>query len=111
MEELTYICSYFERSATINHQGTRASIQRYLKDGFSIKQDRNGFWVLTKPSRAWFTFKNSSGELVRFDMRGKIMLHYGKQKFYEATYKRFVKELSDGTVKVCLDESNNCVIV
>ena len=111
MEKLSYVSSYFEPSQTITHQGTRRSIERYLNQGFSIQQERNGFWVLIKYSHAWVIFANSAGKQFRFDMRNSIMAHYGKQKLYEATFNRFVKDVSRGTVNVYLDSANNCVIM
>ena len=111
MEKLSYVSSYFEPSETITHQGTQKSIQKFLDRGFSIQQERNGFWVLIKKSRAWVIFANAAGNHLRFDMRGNIMAHYGKQKLYEATFNKFINDLSKGIVNVYLDSANNCVIM
>ena len=111
MEKLSYVSSYFQPSETITHQGTRQSIQRFLDRGFSVQQERNGFWVLIKKSHAWVVFANSAGNQIKFDMRNNIMAHYGKQKLYEATFNKFVAALSKGTVNVYLDDANNCVIM
>ena len=111
MEKLSYVSSYFEPSETITHQGTRNSIQKYLNRGFSVQQERNGFWVLIKKSRAWVVFENDAGNKFKFDMRGTIMAHYGKQKLYEATFNKFTNELAKGKIKVYLDEANNYVIM
>ncbi len=111
MEKLYYVSSYFEPSETITHQGTRKSIQKFLDRGFSIQQERNGFWVLIKKSHAWVTFTDSANNHLRFDMRGNIMAHYSKQKLYEATFNKFVNEVSKGKINVYLDSANNCVIM
>lgn len=111
MEKLSYVSSYFEPSETVTHQGTRSSIQKFLNQGFSVQQERNGFWVLIKKSHAWVIFKDRAGNQHKFDMRNKIMTHYGKQKLYEATFNRFVKEVSNGTINIYLDSANNCVIM
>ena len=111
MEKLSYVSSYFEPSETITHQGTRQSIQKFLNRGFSVQQERNGYWVLIKKSHAWVTFENEAGDKFRFDMRGHIMAHYGKQKLYEATFNKFVTAVSKGSIKVYLDSANNCVIM
>ena len=106
-----YVDSYFERSESMRWQGSRASINSFLKDGYSVKMNKNGNWLLAKPAHAWFIFKTPTGQDFRVDLRQQIMTHYGKQRFYEATYKRFVKDLTNGVVRVELDTDNNCVII
>ena len=50
MEKATFVNGTYNESQRIEHQGTRASIKKYLNEGYYIKEDRNGYWVLVKPA-------------------------------------------------------------
>jgi len=41
----------YEKSDTIEMQGTSADTKRYIRNGYFVKEERNGYWVLNKPSR------------------------------------------------------------
>ena len=73
---------YIQSNSMIK-QGKEKDIQCYLKLGYNKTQDRNGYWVLTKPSQINITLKGLNN-VVTFPARQFITSYYGKDN---ATYK------------------------
>ena len=41
----------YEKSDTVEMQGTCADTKHYLHNGYYVKEEKNGYWILNKPSR------------------------------------------------------------
>ncbi len=94
----------YEHSDTIEKQGTRDSISKYLKNGYYIKEDRNGYWVLVKPSKVMVTLKSSIGTQTS-NLKEDILDFYGKRRISKKQTDKFAKDIDDGKVFVFLSES------
>ncbi|MBZ4667310.1 MAG: hypothetical protein JG775_462 [Defluviitaleaceae bacterium] len=70
----------YEHSDTIEMQGKRDAITKYLKKGYYIKEERNGYWVLVKPSRVMVTVESSEGT-QSMNMKQDIIDYYGKKEY------------------------------
>lgn len=104
--ETKILSAFYERSDTIEHQGNRKSIQKYLNNGYNINQERNGFWVLTKPVRALITIGNSKKRKT-FDMKEDICQYYGKQRISKKMFDNFCNEAKEGKIKFTLDSDGS----
>ena len=75
----------YESSSTIEHQGNRQSIDRYLRQGYSIKVRRNGYWVLTKPAQVIVTAYCGENGSFTYDiatLQIKITFISGEKRTY-----------------------------
>jgi len=59
MEKVTNVEISYEPSDRIIKQGKRSDIEKYLRQCYFIKEDRNGFWVLVKSLKLLATLTNS----------------------------------------------------
>ena len=80
MEKATFVNATYDNSSTITHQGNRSSIQRYLHQGYRIVDERNGYWILNKPSSLTVILKDSNNIIHSFNMKEDILEHYGRQR-------------------------------
>lgn len=106
MEKATFVNAVYNESNTITHQGTRASINTYLNNGYYIKEDRNGFWVLAKPASVMVILKNSDGETHQFNMKTDITEYYGKTRISYNLFVRFSKDAKSGKIKFYMEDGS-----
>ena len=83
----------YEKSETINTQGNRASIEAQLKNGFIVKEENNGFWILTKPAKIMVTVENSAGEVERHNLKALVTSHYNKQRVSQKLCNQFEADI------------------
>ena len=100
----------YESSSTIEHQGNRQSIDRYLRQGYSIKVRRNGYWVLTKPAQVIVTAYCGENGSFTYDMKDDILEKYGRDKISYGLVETFKNDFSNGSLSVEADESNLKII-
>lgn len=96
----------YQDSNTIEHQGNRASIDRYLKDGYYIKERRNGYWVLVKPAKVWVTIGNDSVRRT-FNMKEDICNYYGRERISQKLIKTFEEDSISGKIKFTLNSEDD----
>ncbi len=102
MEKATVTSVNYEKSDTIEKQGKRRDIEKYLENGYYIKEQRNGYWVLVKASRVEVTLSNST--ITRtFNMKEDLRSHYGKTRVTEALVKTFLKDINSSKIVICMD--------
>lgn len=107
MEKATLVNAVYNQSSTITHQGNRNSIQRYLNQGYRIKEDRNGYWVLIKPASLIITLKDSKNIIYSFEMKEDAVKYYGKQRISEKLANTFINDAIAGKIKFYLDNTGN----
>ncbi len=90
-------------SDTIEVQGKREKIEKYLKKGYSVKEERNGYWVLVKKAKVWVTLTNSFCSKT-FSMKSDILDYYGKQKISANLVEKFQKDINDGKISFSMDK-------
>ncbi len=100
----------YEASDTIEKQGKRDDIEKYLKKGYYVKEERNGYWVLVRPSRVVVTLKSSIGTQNIY-MKQEILDYYCKQRISEKQVEKFAKDIDSKKIVVCLDEKDNYLII
>ena len=65
-------------SDTIKTQGKRQEIQEYLDNGYYIKENRNGYWVMVRTEKLQVTLTNSYGTNT-FNVKDAILRYYGRE--------------------------------
>jgi len=102
MENTTVTSVNYEKSDTIEKQGKRRDIEKYLNKGYYVKEQRNGYWVLVKASKVQVTLSNST--ITRtYNMKEEIREHYNRTRVTEALVKTFLKDVNAGKIFICLD--------
>lgn len=99
----------YERSDTIEKQGPRDAITKYLKKGYYVKEARNGYWVLVRTSRVIITVKSSAGT-QDMNMKQEILNYYGKQRISEKLIGTFEQDIDNKKIVICLDANGQYLI-
>jgi hypothetical protein len=99
----------YRRSATIETQGTRDAIERYLKEGYHVKEKRNGYWVLIKKAKVIVTVESSTGTRS-VSMKRDILDYYDKKRITEKQVEKFRQDIKKEKVAVCYDANGDCFI-
>lgn len=105
MEKVTNVEISYEASDRIVMQGKRSDIEKYLKQGYSIQEDRNGFWVLVKPLRLLATLTNTHGTKT-FNVKGDVLQYYNRFKISENLIAIFRQDVNDG--KIIFEMDKDC---
>ena len=100
----------YESSSSIERQGNRLSIDRYLRQGYFIKVRRNGYWVLVKPAQVNVTAYCGENGSFTHDMKNDILEKYGRSKISYDLVETFKNDFSNGSLSVEADESNLKII-
>ncbi len=106
MEKVTVLSIVYVPSDSIEMQGKRKDIERYLKSGYYIKENRNGYWVLVKAARVGVTLASDSCTRV-INMKDDILHHYGKNRINQSLVDKFRNDIVNETVTIFLDSQGN----
>ena len=109
MKNVTVLSIVYVPSNSIEMQGKRKGIEKYLNAGYYIKENRNGYWVLVKTARVVVTFANDSCTRV-FNMKDDICDYYGKNRISQSLVDKFRNDIVNGAVTVFLDSQGNYVL-
>lgn len=106
MEKATFVYATYEDSSSRTHHGSRKSIQRFIDNGYYVKEARNGFYVLVKPARIIAVFKDTNGELYHFDIKQDILEFYGKERISKSLFEKFQDDASKEVILFYLDDDH-----
>ena len=106
MEKLTFFDVSYEKNHTIAPQGNRDSISKYLRNGYYVVYEQNGFWILNKSSRVMVYLKDTKGNEHAVDMKKDIINYYGKPKISDKIVETFKNDARTGKIIFYLDEGN-----
>lgn len=104
MVEVKFLDCYYDRSSSMEVQGTREKISRYLKDGYYVKEQRNGYYLLVKPSKVIVRIQTPNG-VMNINLKKQILEYYGKCKISEKRVKKFNDDSLAGKIKFYLDDT------
>lgn len=102
MEKAKILSIIYEPSDSIEKQGKRSDIERYLKAGYYIKENRNGYWVLVKAAKLNVTLNNSFGT-KSFNMKEDICDYYKKGRISENLADRFKQDARDEKISLYMN--------
>ncbi|MDF2877505.1 MAG: hypothetical protein K0S30_601 [Clostridia bacterium] len=103
MKKITNAFVAYEPSDSIEIQGKRSDIEKYLNKGYYIKENRNGYWVLVKPAQLNVTLSNSFCTRT-FNMKTDVCMYYGKIRISQTLADKFRKDVANGTISLYMDE-------
>lgn len=103
MEKAKILSIIYEESDSIEKQGNRVSIERYLENGYYVKESRNGYWVLVKPVRVNVTLSNSYGTNT-FNMKDDICNYYQRARISESLVERFKDDVAKGEINIYMNK-------
>jgi len=96
----------YQESDTITCQGKRANINKYLKKGYSIKEERNGYWVLIKPVTVIVKLENDAGETAMFNIKEDILRYYNRKKISASLVEKFIKQCKEGKIVFYMENNS-----
>lgn len=103
MENVTNVSIVYEPSDSIEMQGKYEKIQKYKKQGYYIKEERNGYWVLVKSARVLVTLTNSNCAKT-FSMKEDILEYYGRKRISEKLLDKFRADVDSGKIIFKMNE-------
>jgi hypothetical protein len=106
MEKCSIIYVKYEPSDFIEIQGKRSSIEKYLKKGYYIKEERNGYWLLVKPAQVNVKVSNSLGTQT-FNMKQDILDFYRRDKISEKLIDKFEEDIQKEKINIYMDAEGN----
>ena len=104
MVEVKFSGCFYEHASKIEVQGKREKISRHLRDGYYVKEERNGYYLLVKPSRVMVYFETPEGTMS-MNLKTQILDYFGKQKISEKTVQKFNADALAGKIKFYLDDT------
>lgn len=102
MEKTTVVSVNYKESDSITIQGKRSKIDKYLNDGYYVKENRNGFWVLVKTAQVNVTLSNSE-HTETFNMKQDVCDYYGKTRITQALVDKFYKDIKAEKISITMD--------
>ncbi|EES50530.1 hypothetical protein NE172_06960 [Clostridium botulinum] len=109
MEKANIIGINYEPSDTIEKQGKKKDVDKYIKSGYYVKEHRNGYWVLNKPARLIVTLADSSCQRV-VNMKNDVCYFYKQQRISEKLVYKFRNDINNGIITIFIDEYGNCLL-
>ena len=101
MEKTKILAVKYENSRNKTYQGKRKKIQPFLNEGYEIKLERDGFWVLVKPAKVDVTL-SIDDTTKTFNMKEYVLKHYGRKRLNHNLVKKFKADIEKGKIKICL---------
>ena len=108
--KVDYIEVYYQLSSSMELQGKYCSIERYLRDGYYIKESRNGYWLLVRPSEVLVTAHCGKNGSFVHDMKYGILNHYGRSRITEKLINTFKNDFLSGKIKIEANENDYLII-
>ena len=105
-----YIEVYYQLGSSMELQGKYCSIERYLKDGYYIKESRNGYWLLIRPSELLVTAHCGKNGSFVHDMKYDILRYYGRSRITEKLINTFKNDFLNGNIKILANETGYLLI-
>ncbi|EMB48102.1 MULTISPECIES: hypothetical protein [Treponema] len=99
----------YEKSDTIEMQGTSADTKRYIRNGYFVKEERNGFWVLNKPSRVLAEILINNKPVLQ-NIKNEILNYYNRDRISQNLVQKFENDLVSGSVSLYSDSNGEFVI-
>ncbi len=94
-----------KKSECVRTYGTEADIQKYLDLGYSVENERNGHWVLAKPSQINVTLSKENVTQI-IDMREGVLEFYNRERVTDKLFCRFIEEIKSGKLHITLNPNN-----
>lgn len=104
MEKVTSVVVRYVPSDKIELQGKQKDIEKYLRQGYHVQEERNGYWVLTKNVQVLMTLTNSTCTNT-FNIKEDVLSYYNKQRISNSMVNQFENDINSG--KICIKMSED----
>ncbi len=105
MEKVMNTIVSYEPSNQVTTQGKYSDIEKYLKSGYKVIEDRNGFWVLARPLRLFVTLTNKYGT-NKFEVKNEMLNYYNRKQISLQLIEQFKKDVNEG--KIIFEMNEDC---
>lgn len=104
MEQTSILAIDYQNSRNKTFQGKRKEIREFLNEGYDIKSEHDGHWVLVKPPIVNVTL--SIDDVTKtFDMKEDVLKHYNRKRLNHNLVKKFKADVENKKIKISLDPS------
>ncbi len=100
---------YYVPSETIEYQGSRESVQRFVRKGYYVNLERNGYWILFRPCQIIVTAHCEDGSQYIHDMKRGILEHYDRKRISKKLVATFEKDFRSGKLFIDVSDQNYAI--
>ena len=108
MEKAVFVNASYVESDTKTVQGKRTELKQYFSRGYKVVEDRNGFWILSRPNAVNVEVKSYTG-CNTFNMKQDILNHYNRQRMTEKLFEKFYEEALQGKLQFYIKD-RSCLL-
>lgn len=102
MKKTNILAIEYQNSRKKTFQGKRRGIREFLNEGYDIKSEHDGHWVLVKPPVINVTL--SIGDTTQtFDMKEDVLKHYNRKRLNHNLVKKFEKDVKNEKINIVLN--------
>ncbi len=102
MEKAIFKNAKYVESSNTSIQGNRTEIKKYIGKGYRVVEERDGYWILSRPCRINVELENSTGKNT-FNMKNDILNYYGRTKMTEKLFEKFYKDATKGKIQFYME--------
>lgn len=104
MVQVKFVNVEYEPSRSIEVQGNRSKIETYLSQGFYVKEDRNGYWVLIKPAKVIVYVIGQNDKYAQgFNFKQEILDYRRRQRISQKLIDEFCEDAKAGKIQFYLN--------
>ena len=93
----------YEQSQTLAVQQVRSLINSFLKEGYYIKETRNGYCILRRPARVTVILSYENVQ-IKYNMKKAVCSIYREQHISQKLYDKFVKDVKSKKITFYIDD-------
>ena len=101
-KKVKFVNAEYIPSNSVEYQGKRSSINKYLAQGYYVKEERNGYWLLIRPAEIRATIK-IDGKQKSFNIKAEVRDYYGKKRITQKLFYNFCNDAREGIIKFYSD--------
>lgn len=106
MATTNVIAISYEKSESLEIQGKREEIEKYLDKGYGVKKKDNGYWLLVKSAQIIVTLSNGNIQ-KKFNIKEDILNHYGRKRMNKNLLEKFKQDIEAGLISLKLDSNES----
>lgn len=110
MEKAKIISIKYVPSESLEKQGKSRDIEKYRKQGYYVKEARNGYYLLLKSARVEVTLAIDTLTKT-FDMKEDLLALYAKERITQTTVNKFINALETGKMIIYMNHEGNYEIL
>lgn len=110
MYEVENLRATYEKPQSLQLQGNWSYIRQFLRDGYHVTDERNGWWLLTKNSQVIVYLECTGGRCFTFKARANLLGWYGGTRLTQKLVDRFISDFYGKKIKICVDDGNFYII-